>query len=253
VLSPRCLRSDADHISSQLLAIASWSLAATVEILSGGGHIWDLTLDIIEQSLKLGLVTSLLTTYSNIFIKLSVCTLLLRIKGSTSTVWRWAIIGLVASLILVGIASTVTILVQCRPLSAFWTISERYTGPYCWSGQMTAAMYAGWGGKDIYTRVTLAGQKLNQRQSTLPLPISYAASFLSYSSASFNDHSVRRSSFPFSWALDLSPVAHKLPGRYLRSRAPTVSMSYTISAAWRSGCTWRTIGLVKRAYSNPGT
>jgi hypothetical protein len=104
--------------------------------LTGGHHIIYLSADTLTRALRLAYIIGFIVSYPNVLIKISIVIMLLRIK--TTKTWRVGLYILLASLILVGIMSTVVNLVMCRPISAFWSLTDRST--HCWAADnMTAA------------------------------------------------------------------------------------------------------------------
>jgi hypothetical protein len=96
-----------------------------------GYHIIYLSPDVIVEGLRLTYFVGILTTYPNILVKISIAIMLLRIK--TTKTWRIAIYSLLASLVFVGVISTIVYLFYCRPISAFWSLTDRET--HCWSAE----------------------------------------------------------------------------------------------------------------------
>jgi hypothetical protein len=74
--------------------------------------------------------------YPNVLVKISIAIMLLRIK--TTKMWRIGLYTLIGSLILVGAVSTIVDLVMCRPISAFWSLTDRET--HCWAADKLTIM-----------------------------------------------------------------------------------------------------------------
>jgi hypothetical protein len=62
-------------------------------------------------------------------VKISIAIMLLRIK--TTKIWRIGLYFLLGSLVFVGVMSTIIVLVMCRPISAFWSLTDRTS--HCWA------------------------------------------------------------------------------------------------------------------------
>lgn len=111
-------------------------------VITGGRHIPFQTLAVTEQSIKLGFWLFLFSAYTNLLIKISIASMLLRIKQEFW--WRlslWFLIGLCFT---VGISATITQCLQCRPVSSFWHISGRLGGN-CWSQETLVNISYGYG------------------------------------------------------------------------------------------------------------
>jgi hypothetical protein len=124
----------------QLATIAVWisSLYGLVE--TGGHHIIYLSPDVLVRCLRLTFFVGILINYPNVLVKISIAIMLLRIK--TTKVWRIAIYSLLASLVFVGVMSTIITLLYCKPISAFWSLTDRST--HCWSAKNMAVTPVIW-------------------------------------------------------------------------------------------------------------
>jgi hypothetical protein len=96
---------------------------------TGGHHIIYIPESKLIRALRLTWIVSLFINLPNVLVKVSIAIMLLRIK--TTKTWRIGLYILVASLALVGVLSTIVNLTFCRPISAFWSLTERTT--HCWS------------------------------------------------------------------------------------------------------------------------
>ena len=113
----------------QIATLGVYFSAISGLVLTGGHHIIYLSMDTLTRALRLTYIVGLVICYPNVLVKISIAIMLLRIK--TTKTWRFGLYVLVASLVLVGIMSTVVTLVMCRPISAFWSLTERTT--HCWA------------------------------------------------------------------------------------------------------------------------
>src|ERR1019366_4332893 len=129
-----------------MFSLAVWLSSVGGIASTGGHHIIYIPIPLIIQSLHLTWAVGLIYNYPNILVKISVAIMLLRIKKTKY--WRIALYSLIVSLVLVGVASTIVCLVMCRPISAFWSLSERET--HCWSADQMATVSMIWGGKAVH-------------------------------------------------------------------------------------------------------
>jgi hypothetical protein len=108
--------------------------------LTGGHHIIYLSMDTLTRALRLTYFIGLIINYPNILVKISIAIMLLRIK--TTKAWRIGLYILLGSLVLVGILSTAVVLVMCRPISAFWSLTDRHS--HCWTPDSMATAPVIW-------------------------------------------------------------------------------------------------------------
>jgi hypothetical protein len=126
-----------------MFSLAVWISSVYGIAATGGHHIIYIPIPLIIESVHLIWGVGLIYNYPNILVKISVAIMLLRVKRTKY--WRIGLYSLIFSLVLVGVASTVMCLVMCRPISAFWSLTERET--HCWTADQMATASMAWGGK----------------------------------------------------------------------------------------------------------
>jgi hypothetical protein len=99
--------------------------------ITGGHHVLFLSVDTLQKALKIGFITFLFSLWANLFIKISVALMLLRIK-SQSFWWRIFLYALIIVSTIIASAFTIVWFLSCRPLEATWTLQLRLTNA-CWS------------------------------------------------------------------------------------------------------------------------
>jgi hypothetical protein len=114
--------------STQLLAMATWGVTFGIQSTTGGRHIQFISLANIQKALHYYFIAGFVGPYANLFIKASVCAMLLRIMQGN--VWRIGVWSLLATFVVIFLVITVTNVLECSPLFAFWNITER--NEKCW-------------------------------------------------------------------------------------------------------------------------
>jgi hypothetical protein len=99
--------------------------------ISGGRHQAFIPFSDGVRILKISLVAFPSTMASIIFVKCSICLMLLRFKSSTA--WRTLLWILMIENILSGITGILLFVFVCRPISAQWNPESRFTNTKCFS------------------------------------------------------------------------------------------------------------------------
>jgi hypothetical protein len=120
------------------VTIVNWALTLSIQVTSGGRT--PDTIPKIVHTLKFAYISRLMWVWSVTFIKVSVALMMLRIKQTPA--WRRGISALVATLLIFGIAMTISLLTQCWPIRKNWDITSLVGS--CWSVN----------GQSIFTYVT---------------------------------------------------------------------------------------------------
>jgi hypothetical protein len=120
-------------------------LGIKIDVVTGGHHIQFIPLPKIELALRYGFGVWFVLNFSNIFLKMALDLMLLRFK--TERWWRILLWGLIAINSAMGVVIIVIAFTQCQPLTAFWTISQRFT--HCWSGQTVVYISYIWNCKSV--------------------------------------------------------------------------------------------------------
>lgn len=107
-----------------------------------GRHIFYLlqnqhTLEQLSEATKLEYINEILIMFGIMFVRVSICFLLLRIFGlGTKRWWKWALYLVMVCAVLTCILSAVVALAQCRPLSKLWNPLVHGS---CWGLKTTLA------------------------------------------------------------------------------------------------------------------
>jgi hypothetical protein len=109
--------------------MVSWGLGLALETVTGALHIEYLTLSKIQDGLLLFYIIQFFTFYANLLIKASMCVMLLRILQTT--LWRIGLWVMLATLIGIAIATTITNVAECSPPSAYWHLEQHFES--CWN------------------------------------------------------------------------------------------------------------------------
>ncbi|KAF9877333.1 integral membrane protein [Colletotrichum karsti] len=88
-----------------------------------GRHVWDVPVDRLTGSLQMGLASQILFDLATTFTKLSMLALIYRIAHEASRKFSLLVIGLEAFIAMNGIIFMLVAMLQCRPLSQYWTLS----------------------------------------------------------------------------------------------------------------------------------
>ncbi|TEA09985.1 hypothetical protein C8034_v011117 [Colletotrichum sidae] len=88
-----------------------------------GRHIWDVPVDRYTSSLQMGLASQILFDLATTFTKLSMLALIYRIAHEASYKFCILVIGLGVFIGINGVIFMVVAMLQCRPLSLYWTLS----------------------------------------------------------------------------------------------------------------------------------
>lgn len=112
----------------QVCAVVNWILNTVAGRITRGRHIYYLSLDQINRSLKLSYPCWTILLWGVSLVKISVVLLLLRFKQNP--VWQFGLKALIAGLLAIAITGTITQLLQCNPISSNWNLLS-YTA-HCW-------------------------------------------------------------------------------------------------------------------------
>jgi hypothetical protein len=117
-----------DHVMTCAVAftIVNWAVNLDIQLITQGRS--PTSLAMAEQLLKLAYISRHMWNWSVTLIKVSVALMMLRIKQTPR--WRIGISVLVASLLILGLAQMVALLVQCVPIKQNWDLIGTGT---CWS------------------------------------------------------------------------------------------------------------------------
>ena len=91
-----------------------------------GRHIFQLlqnqhTLEELSEATKLQYINEVLLILGVMFVRVSICFLLIRIFGlATKKQWRWTIYSILVFNVLTSISCVIIVLAQCRPLTKLW-------------------------------------------------------------------------------------------------------------------------------------
>ncbi|KAF6844570.1 integral membrane protein [Colletotrichum musicola] len=88
-----------------------------------GRHVWDVPLDRFTGSLQMGLASQILFDLATSFTKLSMLALIYRIAHEASRKFCLLVIGLEILIAVNGVVFMLVAMLQCRPLSLYWTLS----------------------------------------------------------------------------------------------------------------------------------
>ncbi|OLN81477.1 hypothetical protein CCHL11_09056 [Colletotrichum chlorophyti] len=88
-----------------------------------GRHIWDVPLEQLTGSIQLGLASQILFDLATSFTKLSMLALMYRIARAASNNMRLLVIGLQVFISINCVLFMFVVMLQCRPLSLYWTLS----------------------------------------------------------------------------------------------------------------------------------
>jgi hypothetical protein len=111
-----------------LSTIAAWGIGLALEGVTGARHIQFISLAKIENGMFYYFLTQYFTMYANLLIKASMCAMLLRIMRTKT--WRIGLWSTLGSIVVTAIVITLTNTLQCHPVSAFWSLTERFVK--CW-------------------------------------------------------------------------------------------------------------------------
>jgi hypothetical protein len=121
--------------------------------ITGGKHIVFIPKPVIESTLKIGFWTFLIAPIANVFVKLSLTMMMLKIKRHSRT-WRWFLWPLIAILVIVIPGSTLPTILSCNPVNAFWHISELASN--CWPTKNTVYFSYAFGAFFVFTDFIMA-------------------------------------------------------------------------------------------------
>jgi hypothetical protein len=85
-----------------------------------GRHIMSLTPDNATEAIKWQILGIPIAGFSMVFVKLSLCLLLIRL--GISNVWKWILISLVGLYCLDTIIDTIVFLHRCSPIESMWNM-----------------------------------------------------------------------------------------------------------------------------------
>lgn len=128
---------------TELFSIAALGLAVAGINSGFGRHIYYLSPEQIFFALKLEVVLPILSTFSLMFTKISVCLSLLRIIKS-NRVRRRVMYIIMALIVATNLSSTIAIFPQCKPIEKLWNPTRKST---CISKGTQLAIYFYQGGK----------------------------------------------------------------------------------------------------------
>lgn len=109
-----------------------WSLLAKAISSGLGQHVYYLSMEELSASAKWSYACSFPYVWVMAFIKISLASLLLRLRRELR--WKWFLWTMIIIQILSAIASNIFLLVQCRPIHAFWDRKPEY-----WCAPLEAA------------------------------------------------------------------------------------------------------------------
>jgi len=122
--------------------MAGWGVSLGIESTTGGRHVQFISLANIQKALHFYFIAGFVTPYANLFIKASVCVMLLRIMQGKA--WRIGVWSLLATFVVVFLVITVTNTLECVPLYVFWNLIERREK--CWSSSTISIIANSMGG-----------------------------------------------------------------------------------------------------------
>jgi rhodopsin domain-containing protein len=117
--------------AAMCLTTVNWSLAISIQAITGGVHTMYVPIAVISKAAKLAFAYAAIWIWTVTAIKISVALMLLRIKQDRR--WRTSIWTLIGILLASGIASTIPSLLQCRPIQANWNVLLHVQPGKCWS------------------------------------------------------------------------------------------------------------------------
>jgi hypothetical protein len=88
-------------------------------IMTGDRHITFVVPSKFDGAFKLCFISLIFSIWSNVFIKISIAFMLLRIRHTSG--WRLGLGTMIVACLLVGFIATLLEFVQCKPISASWT------------------------------------------------------------------------------------------------------------------------------------
>src|ERR1700753_4082811 len=115
----------------KVVEIISYGIVLKVLDLSGGRHQEFIPLSVSERMAKLNVVGYTFAISSPMFVKISICLTLLRLKDNK--LWRVFLWCLMIESMITSVVNIFLFLLECRPISLSWNITLRFTSTKCWS------------------------------------------------------------------------------------------------------------------------
>jgi hypothetical protein len=109
--------------------MANWAITIDGLIATGGRHIQYISMSALLKYAQMGFYALPLWVWAMTCIKVSVSLLFLRIEQARS--WKIGIWTFIGVQLIVAITTTILQLLQCRPISDNWSLSDASND--CWS------------------------------------------------------------------------------------------------------------------------
>lgn len=123
---------DAMIAVAMVFAIATWALMLSIMLNTGGLHTWFIPAASFEPVAKMGFFFFTLWVWSVTLVKVSVCFMLLRIKGDVRS-WRISLWVLISVLVMSAGVITICYMLMCNPIEANWDFAYMSEPERCWS------------------------------------------------------------------------------------------------------------------------
>ncbi|MCJ1423453.1 hypothetical protein MMC29_001336 [Sticta canariensis] len=135
-----------------LFSITNFGIIVT-RVNSGlGRHAYYLSPEQISLDLKLELMATLASVISNMFSKISICLLLIRIF-TTKKAWKRALYVIMALIVATKVSSATLTFPRCKPAAKYWNPNINGT---CWPQETQLAIFYYQSGVSIFTDFLLA-------------------------------------------------------------------------------------------------